>query len=95
MLSEIISYSMIAPATGTKLKYLFNIRRGLRIGYQMVMVIRVFEIPKSIDYIMAPPRLQKYIDYSAEIYGIYLKYISKDDIYVYSIDEVFMDITSL
>ena len=55
---------------------------------------RVFEIPKSIDYIMAPPRLQKYIDYSAEIYGIYLKYISKDDIYVYSIDEVFMDITN-
>ncbi len=54
---------------------------------------RVFEIPKSIDYIMAPPRLQKYIDYSAEIYGIYLRYISKDDIYVYSIDEVFMDIT--
>ena len=54
---------------------------------------RVFEIPKSIDYIMAPPRLQKYIDYSAEIYGIYLKYISKDDIYVYSIDECFMDIT--
>ena len=43
---------------------------------------RVFEIPKTIDYIMAPPRLQKYIDYSAEIYGIYLKYLSMDDIYV-------------
>ena len=54
---------------------------------------RVFEIPKAFDYIMAPPRLQKYIDYSAEIYGIYLRYISKDDIYVYSIDECFMDIT--
>ena len=38
---------------------------------------RVFEIPKSIEYIMAPPRLQKYIDYSAEIYGVYLNYISK------------------
>lgn len=55
---------------------------------------RVFEIPKAFDYIMAPPRLQKYIDYSAEIYGIYLRYISKDDIYVYSIDECFMDITN-
>lgn len=33
---------------------------------------RVFEIPKGIDYIMAPPRMQKYIDYAAEIYGIYL-----------------------
>ena len=54
---------------------------------------RVFEIPKSIDYIMAPPRLKKYIDYSAEIYGTYLKYVSKDDILVYSIDEVFIDVT--
>ncbi|MBQ1472405.1 MAG: DNA repair protein, partial [Lachnospiraceae bacterium] len=35
---------------------------------------RVFEIPKGIDYIMAPPRMQKYLDYSAEIYGIYLKW---------------------
>ncbi len=55
---------------------------------------RVFEIPKSIPYIIAPPRLQKYIDYSAEIYGVYLSYISKDDIYVYSIDECFIDVTS-
>lgn len=54
---------------------------------------RVFEIPQGIDYITAPPRMQKYIDYSAEIYGIYLKYISKEDIHVYSIDEVFMDVT--
>lgn len=52
---------------------------------------RVFEIPKGIEYIMAPPRMQLYIDYSAEIYAIYLKYISKEDIHVYSIDEVFMD----
>ena len=54
---------------------------------------RVFEIPKNIDYIMAPPRMQAYIDCSAEIYSIYLKYLSKDDIFVYSIDEAFMDIT--
>lgn len=54
---------------------------------------RVFEIPKGIDYIMAPPRMQLYIDYSAEIYSVYLKYISKEDIHVYSIDEVFMDVT--
>ncbi len=54
---------------------------------------RVFEIPKSIEYIMAPPRMQLYIDYAARIYGVYLKYISKEDIYVYSIDEVFMDVT--
>lgn len=54
---------------------------------------RVFEIPKGIEYIMAPPRMQLYIDYSAEIYGIYLKYIAKEDIHVYSIDEAFMDVT--
>lgn len=54
---------------------------------------RVFEIPESIEYIMAVPRMQKYIDYSANIYGIYLKYISKEDIHVYSIDEAFLDVT--
>lgn len=54
---------------------------------------RVFEIPKGIDYVMAPPRMQLYIDYSAEIYSIYLKYIAKEDIHVYSIDEVFLDVT--
>lgn len=54
---------------------------------------RVFEIPKGIDYIMAPPRMQKYIDYAASVYEIYLKYISKDDIFVYSVDEAFMDVT--
>ena len=50
---------------------------------------RVFEIPKGIEYLTAPPRMKKYIDYAAKIYGVYLKYISKDDIYVYSIDEIF------
>ena len=54
---------------------------------------RVFEIPKNIEYIMAEPRMQKYIDVSSEIYSIYLKYVSKDDIHVYSIDEVFIDVT--
>lgn len=54
---------------------------------------RVFQIPKNISYIMAPPRMQLYIDYSAEIYGIYLKYIAKEDIHVYSIDEAFLDVT--
>ena len=55
---------------------------------------RVFEIPKSFTYIMAPPRMAKYIEYSANIYAIYLRYFSKDDIHVYSIDEAFMDVTN-
>lgn len=54
---------------------------------------RVFEIPKNIKYFAAPPRMQLYIDCSAEIYAIYLRYIAKEDIHVYSIDEVFMDVT--
>ena len=54
---------------------------------------RVFEIPKNVEYIAATPRMQLYIDYAAKIYKIYLKYISPDDIHVYSIDEAFMDVT--
>ena len=54
---------------------------------------RVFQIPKDIPYKMAPPRMQLYIDYAAEIYGVYLKYIAKEDIQVYSIDEAFLDVT--
>lgn len=54
---------------------------------------RVFQIPKEIPYKMAPPRMQLYIDYAAEIYVVYLKYIAKEDIQVYSIDEAFLDVT--
>lgn len=48
----------------------------------------------EISYIVAPPQMAKYIEYSTKIYNIYLKYIAPEDIHVYSIDEVFMDITS-
>ena len=54
---------------------------------------RVFEIPQNVKYIMAPPRMKRYIEVSADIYAIYLKYIAKEDIHVYSIDEAFMDVT--
>ena len=54
---------------------------------------RVFEIPKSFEYIMAPPRMQLYIDYAAEIYKVYLDYVAPEDMHVYSIDEVFIDVT--
>ena len=54
---------------------------------------RIYEIPKGVNYITALPRMKKYIEYSAEVYGIYLKYISKDDIHQYSIDEAFLDVT--
>lgn len=54
---------------------------------------RIYEIPKNVEYIIALPRMQKYIDYSANIYAIYLKYVAKEDIHVYSIDEAFLDVT--
>lgn len=47
----------------------------------------------ELDYIVAPPRMAHYIDWSTRIYQVYLKYIAPEDIYPYSIDEVFMDIT--
>ena len=47
----------------------------------------------SLDYIVAPPRMALYVEYSTRIYDIYLKYIAPEDIHVYSIDEVFMDVT--
>lgn len=54
---------------------------------------RVFEIPPHIDYIMATPRMQLYIDYSCRIYRVYLEFIAPEDIHVYSVDEAFLDVT--
>lgn len=54
---------------------------------------RLGDIPGNLEYIVAPPRMQRYIDISADIYEIYLKYIAPEDIHVYSIDEAFMDVT--
>ena len=48
----------------------------------------------ELDYIVATPRMGLYMKYSTRIYNVYLKYLSPDDIYVYSIDEVFCDITN-
>ena len=47
----------------------------------------------AVDYIVAPPRMAHYMEHSAKIYEIYLKYVAPEDIHVYSIDEVFMDVT--
>ena len=48
----------------------------------------------AVDYIVAPPRMAYYMEYSTRIYQIYLKYIAPEDIHVYSIDEVFIDATA-
>lgn len=54
---------------------------------------RLSEIPRNIKYIIAPPQMALYIQVAADIYDIYLDYISPDDIHVYSIDEAFIDLT--
>ncbi|MFR8170864.1 MAG: DNA methylase [Marvinbryantia sp.] len=47
----------------------------------------------ALDYIIAPPRMAHYIRYSTRIYNIYLKYVAPEDHHVYSIDEIFLDVT--
>ena len=54
---------------------------------------RVFEIPKNVRYTMAKPRMKLYMETSADIYSIYLRYVSPEDIHAYSIDECFIDAT--
>lgn len=59
---------------------------------------RLFEVEQKakqarIEYITAPPRMALYMKYSTRIYDIYLRYVAPEDIHVYSIDEVFMDVT--
>ena len=58
---------------------------------------RLFEVrqkARGINFIIAKPRMAHYIEVSTKIYGIYLKYIAPEDIHVYSIDEVIMDVTA-
>ena len=48
----------------------------------------------AVDYIVAPPRMARYMEWSTRVYGVYLKYIALEDIITYSIDEVLMDVTN-
>lgn len=54
---------------------------------------RLSEIPPNVEYIAAMPRMQRYIDCAADIYGLYLNHFDPRDIHVYSIDEAFIDVT--
>ena len=70
-----------------------NRRRGRRgKSYSKAVLDTHPEI--AIDYLIAPPRMAYYIEYSTRIYKIYLRYIAPEDIHVYSIDEVIMDVTA-
>ena len=48
----------------------------------------------AVDYIVAPPRMAHYMEWSTKVYNVYLKYIAPEDIHNYSIDEVLMDVTN-
>ena len=54
---------------------------------------RVFEIPAELDYLIVKPRMRHYMEVSAQIYSVYLRFIAPEDIHVYSIDECFIDAT--
>lgn len=54
---------------------------------------RLFDIPEGVSYVAARPRMRRYMEVSAQIYGIYLRYVSPQDVHVYSIDECFIDAT--
>lgn len=55
--------------------------------------LRIHELPTNIDIIFQKPRMEKYLEYSTKIVEIYLRFISEEDLYVYSIDEAFLDVT--
>ncbi len=67
-------------------------RKGRKSSYQEPLL--KLHPDWKIDFLIAPPRMKLYMKYSANIYQIYLSYFSKEDIYVYSIDEVFCDVTN-
>lgn len=70
-----------------------NCRRG-RQGKSYSKVVLDSHPEIAVDYLVAPPRMAHYIEYSTRIYDIYLRYIAPEDIHVYSIDEVIMDVTA-
>ena len=54
---------------------------------------RLFEVPSTIEYMAVKPRMRRYMEVSASIYGVLLEYVAPEDIHVYSIDEYFIDVT--
>ncbi|TNF06743.1 MAG: damage repair protein [Bacillota bacterium] len=55
---------------------------------------RIHELPPDIPVIFQKPRMSLYLEYSAKVIGVYLKFVSEDDLYIYSVDEAFLDVTS-
>ena len=79
-----VSPSLKAKGVGSRPR-LFEARRAIRL-YEALHRTKV-------EYIVAPPRMSKYLEVSAKVYEIYRRFLSEEDIHVYSIDECFMDVT--
>lgn len=73
---------------------LYNLRKREFSGFSYNKKELDDDLNLKLDYIVAPPRMSFYMGYSTRIYNVYLKYIAPEDIHVYSIDEVFIDVTS-
>lgn len=103
-LDPLITNLVVADASRTEKTICLAVTPSLK-AYGLSGRSRLFEVVqkakevkrqtgKDLSYITAPPRMSLYIKYSADIYEIYLKYFAPEDIHVYSIDEVFIDVTS-
>ena len=103
-LDPLQAYLVVADASRTSKTICLAVSPALK-AYGLPGRARLFEVEqkireikeqtgKEISYIVAPPQMAKYIEISANIYSVYLRYISPEDIHVYSIDEVMMDVTS-
>jgi DNA polymerase V len=55
---------------------------------------RIHELPKNLEVIFQKPRMETYLEFSAKVIEVYLKFVSEDDLYIYSVDEAFLDLTS-
>ena len=102
-LDPLQAYLVVADASRTEKTICLAVSPALK-AYGIGGRARLFEVVQRVkevnrgrkeplEYIVAPPRMARYMEISRRIYGIYLKYISPEDIHVYSVDEVFIDAT--
>lgn len=96
-LNPLTTNLVVADASRTDKTICLAISPSLKAKFGLPGRARLFEVKQRVrntPFIIATPRMQYYIDYSATIYNIYLKYLAPDDLFAYSIDEVFCDLTS-
>ena len=86
-----LAYNWVAPGETVAYMLLPDLQCFLTAAHLRILEIRANGADKNV---VAVPRMARYMEVSAKIYSVYLKYVSPDDIHVYSIDEVFIDATS-